>query len=194
VPGRVFVAVELPVPARDLIVRATEAFVAADPAWAGEKFVAPGLLHVTMAFVGAIPDDAVGELVERIREGVASLPHPTADLGRMRTLPSLRSATMLWATVEGECAPMAELAAVIASAAGLPPAPRPFHPHITVARARRPRPADPAALAVGTAVLSKSGTEADRSVSVRSVTVFSSTLGLAGPTYERLAVLSLGQA
>jgi 2'-5' RNA ligase len=192
VPGRVFVAIDLPSGTRDLVTRCTDAFVASDPSWAGEKLVAPGLLHVTLAFLGPVPDAALDSLLGRLSAAVAAAPPLELLLAHVRCVPSARRAAMLWVTLGGDLTGVEHLASGVAAAAGLDASDRPFAGHITLARARRPRPADPAACARADAVLFDSGREADRLMSVRAVTVFSSTLGPAGPSYERLAVLPLG--
>ena len=193
-PDRVFVAIELAAAPRTLVTRCVTTFLAADPSWAGEKLVAPDVLHVTLAFLGPVPGPGLGDLVERLTSAAAASPSLELSLAQLRCVPSPRRAAMLWITLGGDVGGVERLASTIARAADLEAALRPFVPHITLARARRPRPADPSACARAGAVLSESGREADRSMSVRAATLFSSTLGPAGPSYQRLAVLPLGDA
>ena len=64
-PGRVgavpraFLAIALPIAVRSTLAACREAFVAADPEWRGEKWVAEANLHVTLRFLGSVPEPAV---------------------------------------------------------------------------------------------------------------------------------------
>jgi 2'-5' RNA ligase len=193
VPGRVFVALELPEPARDLLDHTLAAFLAAAPSWNNEKPVDAGLFHVTLAFIGAMPDPALPALIERLDDAARAVGPFMLELDSVRAVPSRRRATMVWASLAGEVEDASRLAGAIERAAGLPESGRPFRPHVTLARARRPRRVHDGAITAAEATLSAAGRETDRIVSVRSVTVFSSTLGKSGPAYEPLAVLALGE-
>ena len=114
-PDRVFVAVELPSRTRDLVSRCTDAFIASDPSWAGEKPVAPGLLHVTLAFLGPVPHTALDALVGRLAVVAAATPPLELALAHVRCVPSARRAAMLWATLAGDVAGAERLASWIAA-------------------------------------------------------------------------------
>jgi 2'-5' RNA ligase len=193
VPERVFVAIELPAAARALLAAATECVLGADPAWRDEKPVPAALLHVTLAFVGRVPDPEADAMLERLRAVAARVDPFTLSLSGVRAVPSAGRASMVWATLDGDGEQAASLAAGLAQAAGLDGLERPFRAHVTLARARRPRRSRPHAIEAASALLSEASKDADRIVSVRSVTVFSSTLGGAGPTYRSLARLVLAQ-
>jgi 2'-5' RNA ligase len=190
-PDRVFVAIDLREGTRASLADATAVLLQADPSWAGEKPVAPPLLHVTLAFIGPVPDAALGEFVERLHRAAGAIESFDLRIAAVRAMPSARRATMAWAALDDPCSGAALLAARVADAAGLPEGSRPFRPHVTLVRARRPHALAPAAIAAAGAVLSAPGKEADRTVSVPSVTVYSSTLGASGPTYSSLAKVLL---
>jgi 2'-5' RNA ligase len=188
-PERVFVAIELPVPVRGLLAEAAAALLRADRAWAGEKPVSPGLMHVTLAFLGFVDDPALPGVVERLRSA-ASLVGPFGlRVSDITAVPAAGKATMLWAVLADPSGSAARLSSDLARAAGLPATERPFRAHVTLARARRPRSVACEAIAAANAVLSDPGKDADRFVSVRWATVFSSTLTRSGPTYDPLALL-----
>ena len=191
-PDRVFVAIELPEPARDLLDASLATFLHSSPTWAGEKPVATALFHVTLAFIGAVPDPAFPELLQRLRVAVGEVDPFDLCLEGVRPIPSTHHATMVWATLSGNIEAAGELSTRTARAAGLAVDPRPLRPHVTLIRSRRPRRIHAGAISAASAILSGPGKESDRVVSVRSVTVFSSTLGPGGPVYEPLAVLRLG--
>jgi 2'-5' RNA ligase len=103
---------------------------------------------------------------------------------------------MVWAEADGEVDACARLAASVedALAARLPEDERQrrLRPHVTMARARKRRAASPEALDVASTVLTSGDARMQSVVSVRSITLFSSTLGPGGPTYEALAEVPIG--
>jgi RNA 2',3'-cyclic 3'-phosphodiesterase len=193
VPARVFVAIDLPGPARELLDGALSAFLRAAPAWTSEKPVDAALFHVTLAFLGAVPDPAMPGLLERLGRAAGGVDPFALRLGGLRAVPSLHRATMVWARLHGATDAASDLAGALALAGDLPREGRRFEPHVTLARARRPKRVHADALAAADAVIAADGKETDRLVSVRFATVFSSTLGNGGPRYEPLAVLALGE-
>ncbi len=138
---RLFVALELPAAA----VAALAAFRDAEAAdeW---RPVRDEALHLTLAFLGARPEEDV-ELVGPVLEAAAGSA-PSLRLGPALLLPP-RRARVLCATVEdldGELAALqGRVSAGLASAGVYEPETRPFRPHATVARlrsgARSPRAA-----------------------------------------------------
>jgi 2'-5' RNA ligase len=191
VPDRVFVAIDLDERTRASLAAATASVLRADPSWAGEKPVAPPLLHVTLAFIGTVPDAALDTLIGRLRRAAGTVDPFELRVDGVRAMPSARRATMVWATLDDPGTRAGRLAATIADASGLPGARRPFRPHVTLIRARRPRRIAPATVGAAEHALSETGKEADRIVSVRSATVYSSTFGASGPTYAALATVHL---
>jgi 2'-5' RNA ligase len=131
-------------------------------------------------------------MVDRLRAATSAVDNFDLRVAGVRAIPSVRRASTVWASLDDPRSRAALLADGIAQAVGLPADSRPFRPHVTLVRARRPRPLEPAAIALAQDVLSASGKEADRTVSVRSATVYSSTLGSSGPAYAPLATLHLG--
>ena len=191
---RAFFAIELLEDPRDLLSEAASAFSDADPSWRAEKWVRADLLHVTLAFLPRLPEREVGRLVSEARADLASVAPFDLVLHGLRAVPSRGRARMLWASFVGPHGPCRRLASSVADSAGPhldAGAVRPFTPHVTLARARRPRPADPAALAAGEAVVLSGGDA--RTVSVRAVTLFSSDLSGGGPTYTVLDEIPLAR-
>jgi len=125
-------------------------------AWGHEELCDPALrvvpaqaLHITLAFLGYLPEKeiaALGEIVSGLRS-----PAPTIELGDPIAKPSLRRARLfaLPATSPGAVALQAELEEALVSKRLYKPEKRPFWPHLTVARVRpagrgskRPRPVE----------------------------------------------------
>jgi RNA 2',3'-cyclic 3'-phosphodiesterase len=130
---RLFVALELPEPARDALVAFREA--AADPAvW---RPVPPEALHLTLAFLGRRPADDVATIEGVLRE--AAGPAPRLALAGAVLLPP-RRARVLCASLADPDGTLGELQSRVSdglAAAGVyVPEKRPFRAHATVARLR----------------------------------------------------------
>ena len=193
-PARCFLAIRLTRPVLHALRAAREAFLDPAPAWAREKWVRPELLHVTLKFLGPLPDEQVGPALEALARACEGLPRPVLRLAGVRAVPAPGRATMLWATFDDPDGVAARLAGAVdemlAAEFGVPVDTRRFMPHATLVRARRPRPMPPAALAAAQAVL-ESVSEQDRIVSVPCFTLCSSTLGPGGPTYDDVGEVGL---
>ena len=144
---RLFVALDLPEPAVEALVRFRDA--AADPeVW---RPLAEESLHITLAFLGHRPEaDVVA--VRAILDAVPAPGAPALALGEALLLPPRRARVLTVAVVDGSGALgglQAELAGRLAAAGVFEPEARAYRPHVTVARlrpgARAPRavPASP---------------------------------------------------
>ena len=109
------------------------------------RWVAPESLHVTVRFLGYAPPAALVQLQGPLAEAAARCAPADAPVRGLGIFPERGSPRVLWlgiavpptfAGLQAEC----ERAAV---AGGFPPEPRPFRPHLTLARwsqhDRRPR-------------------------------------------------------
>lgn len=191
---RAFLAIELPPDVRATFVACRECFLEQDPEWRGEKWVAPENLHLTLRFLGTIPDTYCSELTDRARDALADLAPYTLRLDRPRAIPGLRSASLLWVAPSEGGEETAELAVRLAAASSFidfEPDNRTFRSHVTLCRARKPRRVRSTALDELDRALARAD---DRAVcmSVRQVTLFASTLTPRGPVYEQLAAVPLG--
>ena len=131
---RLFVALDLPAPARAALAAFRDA--AADPAvWRplGEQG-----FHVTLAFLGHRPEedaDAVADVLLRLEHR----PAPSLSLGQALLLPPRRARVLTVALVDAGGALgrlQAEVSEALAAAGLYAPEARPFRPHVTVARLR----------------------------------------------------------
>jgi 2'-5' RNA ligase len=107
------------------------------------RLAAPERMHVTLAFLGEVPDTRLADVRTAIGAGVtawaATWPRPTPPVltvagggrfGRGRF-------TILWAGVRGDVAALHDLATAVRRQlrrARLPYDPKPLRPHLTVAR------------------------------------------------------------
>jgi len=130
--ARLFVALDLPEELRVGIA-----------GWGREELRDPALrvvaeesLHITLAFLGSMPEKGVGSLA-KIVEGIES-PAPTIRLGNPVAKPALRWARLFALPIEspGTVALQAELEEKLVAARLFKPEKRPFWPHVTVARVK----------------------------------------------------------
>lgn len=187
-PARCFLALVPDATALAPLRVAQAAFLDNAPAWRGEKWVRPELQHVTIRFIGPLPDADTGALLDDLGHALTGIGSVRLRPAGVRALPSPRRATMLWATLEGDLEETerihARVDAVLSQRVGLAPETRPFTPHLTLVRARSPRPVPEAALDAARAALPPAGKDQVGFASVRSLTLFASTLGREGPVYE----------
>ncbi|WP_165865560.1 RNA 2',3'-cyclic phosphodiesterase [Vallicoccus soli] len=131
---RLFVAL---VPPAAVVAQVRAGTAAARAAAPGLRWVPPDRLHLTLAFLGEVPDDRVPELTAALARACAPLPRPRLALhsaGRF-------GGRVLWAGVQGATADLERLAAACGAAAarcGVPLEDRPYRAHLTLARAREP--------------------------------------------------------
>jgi 2'-5' RNA ligase len=150
------------------------------------RWVGADLVHVTLHFLGELDDAAE----TRVRAAAGfSIPRPPFDVAvsTLGTFPPRRAPKVLWlgltAGVESLAEVHRDLAGRLAGAdAGFTP--RPFSPHLTIARARRvPRAETPAATSIAPIVW-----RVDR------VTLYASDLSGAAPRYTPRHVVRLADA
>jgi 2'-5' RNA ligase len=138
--ARAFLAVGPSPPVLDALAARLEPLAAAGP---GLRWAPRGQWHLTLQFLGTVGDaEALGDAVG---SAVAALPPFTSRLAGAGAFPSARRAAVLWVGVD-DPAPLATLAGAVQRATaelGHQPEERPYHPHLTVARAARPRSVAP---------------------------------------------------
>jgi 2'-5' RNA ligase len=188
---RCFLAIELPADTKEILLTAGNAIRRLDPWLAGEKWVAPGALHVTLRFLGELDAGLASRFANDFSERAQGIPRFTLELTGLVAVPKVARASMVWAAVSdpsGRCARLASAAEQISDQFGLDRSARAFKPHVTLVRTRHPRP-----LGVSTLEDAENESRMDRSesVSVLSATLFSSRLTPHGAIHERLAEMKL---
>ncbi len=103
------------------------------------KWVRPEAVHITLAFLGWVPDERVGQYRQAL-ERVASKHAPlTLYVRGGGTFGSSKRPRVLWLGIEGDVERLAEVQADLTKELlplGYEPENRPFKPHLTLARAR----------------------------------------------------------
>ena len=133
---RAFVGIALPEGCRAAVAGAI-APLRADPA--PVSWVAPGNLHITLKFLGEISKERLGAIGDALA-GVAGRFAPvTLEAEGAGVFPGTRNPRILWVGLREPLELVRQLQENMESAlsgAGFPREDRPFHPHITVGRAR----------------------------------------------------------
>lgn len=97
-------------------------------------------LHVTLAFLAAVPANEADTLIRAVTVAADARPSFAWRLGTLGGFPRADRARVAWLGVDGGADELTRLARAVRSAlasAGLPFDERSFRPHLTVARARR---------------------------------------------------------
>ena len=188
---RCFVAVELERPTVARLGHVADEVRDSAPPWVGEKWVTPDNLHLTVRFLGNLPEVALPMLAEDLAQALRTVQGFDLRAQRLAARPSASRCRLLCVEFEDSAGRFASLAGrveTVALAYGVRAERRPPHPHVTLARARRPKnlPAD--ALRAGSELLVH---PESISVSVVCATLLTSTLQHTGPVYERVAVSPL---
>lgn len=151
------------------------------------KVVSPDNLHVTLKFLGEIPEAQGPVLLERLRK--AGFPAGyTVRVQDVGAFPDWRKFNVLWAGLtdpDGAVSKSFALSEQVFAELGFPVEPRPFRAHLTIARKRSDRDKDNAK-----AVLDAHRNESFGEVRVEGPVLFRSHLSPEGPTYERLGVVT----
>lgn len=177
---RAFFGLPLPETSREPLARFLETCSSIAPEF---RWVAAANLHLTVRFIGSVER----ELVDGVAGDLASagLRGFELQLGDLGTFKRGRLVRVVWLGLREGGEQAAELAARVEKAcsrAGLAPEPRPFQPHLTLARARRREGGVLPALPESPPI------EPWRA---RELVLYQSRLGRAGAVYEALQVLRL---
>ena len=108
------------------------------------RWVSPEQIHLTLRFLGNVPDESVPSLlqaIEQAAQGQTAFPLRARALG---CFPHPARARVLWVGLDDPSQALGRLNARLTAALtplGFPPEDRPFHPHLTLARAHNRMPA-----------------------------------------------------
>lgn len=152
----------------------------------GARWTEPENLHLTLRFIGEVPDDQAAD----IAAALSAVQAPAFDLvlDGVGVFGSGRNARILWAGVERSEA-LSHLQAKVESAlvrAGVPAEERKFSPHVTLARLK-----DAPQERIGR-FLSDRGLFRAGPMRMEHFTLYRSHLGRTGPVYEAIGEYPLG--
>lgn len=120
--------------------------------------------HLTLQFLGPVAD--ADGLAAAVRAAVREQPAFAVQLAGAGAFPSVRRGAVLWVGVRGDEAlvRLAESVHAAMATLGHTPDDRPFHPHLTVARASRPRSVVELVESIGTQPIGPAWTVSDVAV------------------------------
>jgi 2'-5' RNA ligase len=185
-----FVALEPPEPVRRrLAVLADELRHGAGRAGDEVRWVPPENVHLTLQFLGAVPEERVAGVEAALRDAAAGARPLSLSLHGAGGFPNARRPRVLWAGLEGDVAPLADLVRDLGARLaklGFPPEDRPFSPHLTLGRARDARGAPGLAGA-----LARAARIEPTPWRATELVLFESHLSPRGPRYEAIARVGL---
>ena len=155
-----------------------------DVAW-----VSPGNLHLTVKFLGNVAPERIDAVVAVLTDAVAGLGVFDAAIRGLGAFPSLARPRVIWAGVTVGTGAMVEVARRVdeaLAAVGFSREARPFSPHVTLGRVRRPGPNSTLANALRAEEAREFG-----QIRVGGVRLMRSELSPHGARYSELAAAAL---
>ena len=190
---RVFVAVDLPEDVERAMGAAARTL--RDARIEGLRVVRPEGIHLTLKFLGDVPESRVDEIGHAVSEAVAGHGRFEVSTGDFGAFPNTRRPQVLWVGIGGRQEPLIRLQEDVDAALGgmgLPAETRSFHPHLTLARLDRRTAAPARRLSMD--ALEATGLSAGMRIPVRSVSLVQSILGGGGARYVRLFTAQLAES
>jgi RNA 2',3'-cyclic 3'-phosphodiesterase len=184
---RLFVALDLDDRAREAIAALQKQLMRAFEPDRALKRVDPAHMHLTLAFLGEIPDAKAVHIVDALSQDVDAAPF-AAELRGLGVFPPHGAPRILWLGVGEGADQITDVQRKVASRLerhDVVLEKRPFHPHLTLARWRTSRPAD------RHRALSAGDNRVVADLDVQHVTPYQSRLSAAGPSYAALARATL---
>jgi 2'-5' RNA ligase len=187
---RTFIAVEL---SPSVKARAGDLIDKLRIAAAEINWVRPQQMHLTLKFLGDIPDTETPDICRVVDEVAAHFEPFEITCRRAGAFPNVRDPRTLWIGIEDGAEELQRLQAAIDDALkaklGYGKEQRGFHPHLTIGRVKRELPGGRGEL---TQLLEKHANfDADLSI-IDEVVTFASFLGRNGPTHDALGRSELG--
>ncbi len=182
---RCFIAIEIPEALRLAIgqVIGKLRISGADVKWAD-----PGLIHITLKFLGDTEESSIGEVQRVLSQKVSHYTPFYIKIAGLDSFPAGRYPRVVWAGI-AESAVLTSLQKEIElglADAGVPAEDRPFRPHLTIGRVKTGR-----RLAALVNSIREAGDMKFGDFEVRGVRLMKSELRPAGPVYTCLADIPL---
>ena len=133
---RLFIAVDTPAAVRSALARLKGEIA---PLVRGFRWEEPEKYHCTIQFLGAVPGSALGAITGCVDRASAAVPPLALAYRGLGVFPVPAAPRVFWVGIDDTTGGLAALRGLIGGALaplGFPPEDRPFHPHLTLARAR----------------------------------------------------------
>jgi len=184
---RTFIAVEIDSAIRS---RAEELIILLRAAEADVKWVEAQNLHITLQFLGEVPEQLVAGVCKAVEQGAAQVRPFDLEVGCAGAFPNSNRPRTLWIGANAGSQQMAELHEFVAlelAELGFQDEDRRFQTHLTIGRTRSGKNV----AELGRLLKQHADFNAGR-MRVEKATVFSSSLQRGGPIYEVLGMGPLG--
>lgn len=195
---RTFVAIELDAPLRKALAQLQTDLRSLLQKTMGPEvriqWVRPESVHLTLKFLGDIPEARIPEIQTALARVAGAHAGCTVDVGGLGAFPDARAPRVLWVGLSGQVEGVTRLAAAVERALevlGFAPEPKPFNPHLTLARIKERSRDIGRALDAGRMLerASSIGT-----VTVKAIALMKSELKPSGAVYTKLYEVSLKEA
>ena len=137
-PLRLFIACELPKPARNYINQLLD--LLSKESLNGFRLAKENNIHMTLKFLGSVPCERIPEITSGMEEAVRNTTAFTLGIQGMGAFPNLNNPRILWSNVHGELDTLVQLhkrLEDVLESQGFPREQRPYSPHLTLARRQR---------------------------------------------------------
>ena len=154
------------------------------------KWVAPSNFHLTLKFLGNVPEDGSPEICSAVEDAVKPFSQFELSVSGLGAFPNAKRARVVWVGVDSGLAQLSEVAASIdLSLAGLgfEKEAKPFKGHVTIGRVKNSRHLDKLAQGMDEIPAEDLGI-----LRVDSVCLMQSELHPDGPVYSPICVAKLG--
>ena len=185
---RTFVAVDIDESVRRRAARLIELLAASV---GNVKWVEPQNMHLTLQFLGDVPQTDVHEVCLAVQRAVTACAPFSMSLLGAGAFPHAGRPSTVWIGVDDGAQQLKTLQRCIQQKLkplGFPPERRAYHPHLTIGRIRRGRVTGGAQLAQG--LRDQQSFDAGRSM-VDQVIVYASYLERTGPSYQAMSRIGL---
>ena len=155
----------------------------------GVRWIPPHQLHVTVKFLGEVPDPAVNEVAEAVARSAAKAAPFTMEVAGCGCFPPHGAVRIVWTGLQEPSGVLLQGAEAVESELeqiGFKRERRPISPHVTIGRVREDRSHGRIRSAV------EAFTFDSVEQSVGSLTLMSSVLSPQGPTYTPVSKTALG--
>ena len=182
---RTFIAVDLP---REAKTQIADIIGELRPLGSAVRWVRPEGLHLTLKFLGEIPEEQLTTVYSAVEQGVAGIASFSFDMAELGGFPNLSRHRVIWVGVRSGTESLKRLHQWIEpqlAQCGFPRDKRSFSPHLTIGRVKTPRGLQP--------ILDRLSTVTYRSweIPVSAVKVMRSQLKPTGAEYSALKVIDL---
>ena len=185
---RTFVAIELPESLQKKAGRVLHKY----QQWSQYRWVQPGNMHLTLSFLGDVPQQDVAGVCRKLEEVIRPFPSIHINVRGLGAFPKPDRPRIVWLGIGEGTRELIELQGSIAAtleSLGFDRDRNKFHPHVTLGRLRKQRRFDDELIDE----IDRDGEMPLGEFTAREVIVFASFLEKEGPSYTPMARIRLGE-